>query len=30
MVDTFHPLQVSRQALGVEDTRYFQSWVETP
>jgi len=30
MVDTFHTLKVSRQALGIEDPSYFQSWVETP
>jgi homogentisate 1,2-dioxygenase len=30
MVDTFHTLKVSRQALDIEDTHYFQSWVETP
>jgi homogentisate 1,2-dioxygenase len=30
MVDTFHTLKVSRQALGIEDPHYFQSWVETP
>jgi homogentisate 1,2-dioxygenase len=30
MVDTFHTLKVSRQALGIEDPGYFQSWVETP
>jgi homogentisate 1,2-dioxygenase len=30
MVDTFHTLQVSRQALGIEDTAYYQSWVASP
>ncbi len=30
MVDTFHTLKVSRQAIGIEDPHYFQSWVETP
>jgi homogentisate 1,2-dioxygenase len=30
MVDTFHTLKVSRQAIGIEDPGYFQSWVETP
>jgi homogentisate 1,2-dioxygenase len=30
MVDTFHTLKVSRQALGIEDQNYFQSWIETP
>ena len=28
MVDTFHTLKVSRQAAGVEDRSYYQSWVE--
>ena len=28
MVDTFHPLRVSTQALDVEDRDYFRSWVE--
>jgi homogentisate 1,2-dioxygenase len=28
MVDTFRPLQVSREALGVEDKEYFRSWLE--
>ncbi len=28
MVDTFHPLRVSRQALDVEDRDYYRSWVE--
>jgi homogentisate 1,2-dioxygenase len=27
MVDTFHTLQVSRQALAIEDQGYYQSWV---
>ncbi len=26
MVDTFHPLRVSRQALAVEDPDYYRSW----
>jgi homogentisate 1,2-dioxygenase len=29
MVDTFRPLLVSREALGVEDKEYFRSWLET-
>jgi homogentisate 1,2-dioxygenase len=29
MVDTFHTLKVSRRALAVEDSHYFQSWVAT-
>ena len=28
MVDTFHPLRVSAQALEVEDRDYYRSWVE--
>jgi len=28
MLDTFRPLQVSRQALGVEDDDYYRSWLE--
>ncbi|HXE79453.1 MAG TPA: homogentisate 1,2-dioxygenase [Vicinamibacterales bacterium] len=28
MVDTFHPLHVSRQAMEVEDRQYYRSWVE--
>ncbi len=28
MVDTFHPLRVSTQALDVEDREYYRSWVE--
>ncbi|HTV03481.1 MAG TPA: homogentisate 1,2-dioxygenase [Luteitalea sp.] len=28
MVDTFHPLRVSTQALDVEDRDYYRSWVE--
>ena len=28
MVDTFHPLRVSREALDVEDRDYYRSWVE--
>jgi len=28
MVDTFHPLVVSRQALGIEDKTYYLSWQE--
>jgi homogentisate 1,2-dioxygenase len=29
MLDTFHPLHVSRQALEIEDGEYFRSWIET-
>lgn len=28
MVDTFHPLMVTNDALGVEDDRYMISWIE--
>lgn len=28
MLDTFRPLRVSTSALGVEDERYYRSWVE--
>lgn len=28
MLDTFRPLHVSRAALGLEDEKYFRSWVE--
>jgi homogentisate 1,2-dioxygenase len=28
MLDTFRPLQVSRQALAVEDPGYYRSWIE--
>ncbi len=28
MVDTFHPLQVTKDALGIEDERYVMSWAE--
>jgi homogentisate 1,2-dioxygenase len=28
MLDTFHPLHVSRQALEIEDGDYFRSWVD--
>ncbi|MPZ18427.1 MAG: homogentisate 1,2-dioxygenase [Luteitalea sp.] len=28
MVDTFHPLRVSRQALAIEDKNYYRSWVD--
>ena len=28
MVDTFRPLKVAKQALAVEDPKYFRSWVE--
>ncbi len=30
MLDTFKPLQVARQALAIEDPRYFRSWIEEP
>lgn len=28
MVDTFHPLQITEDALGIEDERYVMSWSE--
>jgi homogentisate 1,2-dioxygenase len=28
MVDTFRPLTVAKQALAIEDPKYFRSWVE--
>ena len=28
MMDTFRPLQVASDALGIEDPKYFQSWIE--
>jgi homogentisate 1,2-dioxygenase len=28
MMDTFRPLKVATDALGIEDPRYFQSWIE--
>jgi len=28
MVDTFHPLQLTRQALDIEDRDYVMSWAE--
>jgi homogentisate 1,2-dioxygenase len=28
MVDTFHPLQLTKQALQIEDDRYTYSWTE--
>jgi homogentisate 1,2-dioxygenase len=28
MLDTFHPLHVSRQALQIEDGNYYRSWLE--
>jgi homogentisate 1,2-dioxygenase len=30
MVDTFHTLRVSSQAMAIEDPTYYQSWVATP
>lgn len=30
MVDTFKPLQLAEQVLGVEDASYFRSWAEQP
>jgi homogentisate 1,2-dioxygenase len=28
MVDTFHPLQITEEALGIEDDKYVMSWAE--
>lgn len=28
MLDTFKPLQIARQAIGLEDPQYFRSWIE--
>jgi homogentisate 1,2-dioxygenase len=28
MMDTFRPLHVAKEALGIEDPKYFQSWIE--
>lgn len=28
MVDTFHPLQITQEALGIEDEKYVMSWAE--
>lgn len=28
MVDTFHPLQITKAALGIEDEQYVMSWAE--
>lgn len=28
MVDTFHPLQITEDALGIEDEKYVMSWAE--
>ncbi len=28
MVDTFHPLQLTNDALGIEDDKYITSWIE--
>jgi homogentisate 1,2-dioxygenase len=28
MVDTFHPLQLTKQALEIEDENYVMSWAE--
>lgn len=29
MVDTFRPLEVSKEATGIEETDYYHTWVET-
>ncbi|MCX6257370.1 MAG: homogentisate 1,2-dioxygenase [Bacteroidia bacterium] len=28
MIDTFHPLKITRQALSIENTDYYRSWME--
>jgi len=28
MMDTFHPLNVSREAVDIEDRDYYLSWLE--
>lgn len=28
MVDTFKPLQITQQAMGIDDGKYFRSWME--
>ena len=28
MVDTFNPLKITKQALGIEDTKYHLSWLD--
>jgi len=28
MVDTFHPLQLTKEALEIEDENYVMSWAE--
>jgi homogentisate 1,2-dioxygenase len=28
MVDTFHPLMVTEEAMKIDDGKYFKSWLE--
>jgi homogentisate 1,2-dioxygenase len=28
MVDTFKPLMVTEEAMGIDDGKYYKSWVE--
>lgn len=28
MIDTFKPLMVTEEALGIDDGKYYKSWVE--
>jgi homogentisate 1,2-dioxygenase len=28
MIDTFRPLQVTKQAMQIDDGKYYKSWVE--
>jgi homogentisate 1,2-dioxygenase len=30
MVDTFHPLMVTEEAMGLDDGQYYKSWVDAP
>ncbi|MBC7642205.1 MAG: homogentisate 1,2-dioxygenase, partial [Flavobacterium sp.] len=30
MVDTFRPLMVTEIAMGLDDGKYYKSWLETP
>jgi homogentisate 1,2-dioxygenase len=28
MVDTFAPLKITKQALGIDDSTYWKSWID--
>ena len=30
MVDTFYPLSITEQAMGIEQADYYKSWYEAP